>query len=964
VTRPNPIPDLTPVSPPLPPLLQERNDLKDLLRHAAVMLGELRTGSLTPKAYYELYMSVFDHLGTLEAFFSAAVRAGTPAADLYEAVQHAGNVLPRLYLMVTAGSVYIRSGQASSKDVLVDLMDYVKGVQHPMRGLFVRYYLVQRMKDKLAPAAAGGADAATTTTARYAIDFLTANLVEMNRLWVRMQAPAGGVVRNRKRRERERQDLRILVGANLTRLAALEGLDLDVYRSVVLPPVCEEIVSCADRIAQAYLVDSLLQVFPLDFHLRTLDTLLGLFPKLVPDHATLKTVALSLLARIKEGSTLHGDHINHPANAAPAAVPGVVAAASVLGLPRPPLVAGRLPGDVDVFGTILSYISTLAAEENGPFRPAAGGAGAKKKAGGGATGEDSDDEGAGGGAAAGPSPSKTALSRAPSSKLAALREAGDAAAAQQPMASLLGIFTALADFSLALYPGHRPYVDAVLGAAAKALCDSLGVVPAPDPSSVTAAGRPQTGSASAAIPAAREALAHLLEGSEGGNSATGDNATSSSSSSSASAPAAEAAAPPQAPGASASAVGLDEACSHLVVGLLETAQAALGLDVLQLTHYAPLMAPLAYRYRREVAGRLLTAVLSGAQASSTSSSSSSSSALPPEPVRVTDIDTARRLYNSLQPLVRDDAATPSDALPEGEERALFAREQAEMARLVALLGPAPNERTASTLRGWFDILCVARDFLSWGGPRRISATYPALLHEGMALAAAARSTRASDPALKIVFAFVHDVCFTLAVADHGELALKMFLEAAAGCDDAQFAQEFFSQGELGVGVGGGDCRRPVPVSQRTHQRSAAPLFPRPPLPQPSSSTRTSPSRAVRPPASSPSSPPSSPAPPSTPTPTPPSPHAARSSRRGSSASPTRSARSSRPRGSSGAASSPTPPTSTSRARPSHASSGRCGRPTPPCRPTPSSSSTSSPHTSTSGRRRRSPPSRRSTLRSS
>ena len=58
-------------------------------------------------------------------------------------------MLVRLYLLITAGSVYVRSGQAPAKVVLRDLLDMTKGVQHPQRGLFLRYYLSQKMKDKL-----------------------------------------------------------------------------------------------------------------------------------------------------------------------------------------------------------------------------------------------------------------------------------------------------------------------------------------------------------------------------------------------------------------------------------------------------------------------------------------------------------------------------------------------------------------------------------------------------------------------------------------------------------------------------------------------------------------------------------------------------------------------------------------------------------------------------------------------
>lgn len=48
-------------------------------------------------------------------------------ADLYESVQHAGNIIPRLYLLITVGSAYIKTKEAPSKQILNDLLDMVKG---------------------------------------------------------------------------------------------------------------------------------------------------------------------------------------------------------------------------------------------------------------------------------------------------------------------------------------------------------------------------------------------------------------------------------------------------------------------------------------------------------------------------------------------------------------------------------------------------------------------------------------------------------------------------------------------------------------------------------------------------------------------------------------------------------------------------------------------------------------------
>ena len=53
------------------------------------------------------------------------------------------------YLLITVGSVYIKSREGAAKDVLKDLVEMTRGVQHPVRGLFLRTYLSQVSKSLL-----------------------------------------------------------------------------------------------------------------------------------------------------------------------------------------------------------------------------------------------------------------------------------------------------------------------------------------------------------------------------------------------------------------------------------------------------------------------------------------------------------------------------------------------------------------------------------------------------------------------------------------------------------------------------------------------------------------------------------------------------------------------------------------------------------------------------------------------
>lgn len=277
----------------------DSNNVRDALKCASAMTGELRTAKLSPKNYYELYMIVTDELREMELFFEDECQkhqngqGGRSVVELYENVQHAGNIVPRLYLLITVASVYIKSKIAPAKDILIDLVELCRGVQHPMRGLFLRNYLSQISKNKLPDE--GSEYLGTGGEVSDSIEFILQNFSEMNKLWVRMQHQ--GAVRDRARREKERRNLRQLVGTNLVRLSEMRGVDLETYKDAVLPRVLGQIVDCKDTIAQEYLMDCVIQVFPDDFHLQTLETFLSTCGHL-HDAVNVKNIIITLMNRL------------------------------------------------------------------------------------------------------------------------------------------------------------------------------------------------------------------------------------------------------------------------------------------------------------------------------------------------------------------------------------------------------------------------------------------------------------------------------------------------------------------------------------------------------------------------------------------------------------------------------------------------------------------------------------------
>lgn len=235
---------------------------------------------------------MFDALRHLAAYLHDAHLDGRHhLADLYELVQYCGSVVPRLYLMITVGGVYMSIPDAPVQEIMRDMMEMSRGVQHPTRGLFLRNYLSSVARDHLP----SGSVPSPEGSLQDSIGFVLTNFIEMNKLWVRLQHQ--GPTRERERRESERRELRILIGTNLVRLSELEGVGLPLYRQVILPAILEQVVNCKDVIAQEYLMEVVIQVFPDEFHIRTLSLFLQACSKLHPK-VNIKNIVIALINRI------------------------------------------------------------------------------------------------------------------------------------------------------------------------------------------------------------------------------------------------------------------------------------------------------------------------------------------------------------------------------------------------------------------------------------------------------------------------------------------------------------------------------------------------------------------------------------------------------------------------------------------------------------------------------------------
>jgi vacuolar protein sorting-associated protein 35 len=262
------------------------------LSYAEQMLEDMKTNLLTPIHYNELYQVVLSELSRLALCFQdQQLFNSRRVAELYETLQYTSAIVPRLYLLFTVAPAFIKAGHARARDVMRDLIELARGVQHPTRALFLRHFLLHMMKDILPDDVnkAGGELEDTLT-------FILENFKQMNVLWVRLEFSLD--TKTVEERKVQRSQLRQLVGSNIQRLAQLRGLDVNHYKQIVMPCLVEQITACREGLAQSYILESITQVFPSEFHIETLSDLFGVLLHLEDDVSAL-TLVTGIIKRLQ-----------------------------------------------------------------------------------------------------------------------------------------------------------------------------------------------------------------------------------------------------------------------------------------------------------------------------------------------------------------------------------------------------------------------------------------------------------------------------------------------------------------------------------------------------------------------------------------------------------------------------------------------------------------------------------------
>ena len=261
----------------------EAKNIKEVLKYSDTFLSELRHDNFIPKDYYTLFFLIFDELSKLQKELTQQPKI--KKYNLYDTVQFSKKIIPRLYLLITVGAVYVDNKIRTLEEVVWDTFKLLKGVQHPCRGLFLRYYFLKTLKERVENQPEG-------LSVDTLIELLMQNLREMNSLWIRINS----LIEDKKLRRAQRKDLAVVVGENIMQMALLESVDLNIYKEKILPRLLEIILENKDRIAQEYLFDILLSAFEGEFHVETLQTILDATKRL-NKRVNINTIYLKLMER-------------------------------------------------------------------------------------------------------------------------------------------------------------------------------------------------------------------------------------------------------------------------------------------------------------------------------------------------------------------------------------------------------------------------------------------------------------------------------------------------------------------------------------------------------------------------------------------------------------------------------------------------------------------------------------------
>ena len=212
------------------------------------LISLLKLEILTPSNYYLLFTDISELLQeTIENYIRNKASKGIKIKYIYESVQQSQYLIPRVYLMIICGSIYIELNPIKYKEIIYELLNIVKCIQSPLKAFWVRYFLFKNLKDKL-PIKIGEYQNNEEYAFEYkkiSLFFLMKNLEEM--IHYSMRCKKEIYIDRQKLDEKQRINMVSCLEEIIEEISNIKCLDKDAFSNKILPKLFEIIIEIDDK---------------------------------------------------------------------------------------------------------------------------------------------------------------------------------------------------------------------------------------------------------------------------------------------------------------------------------------------------------------------------------------------------------------------------------------------------------------------------------------------------------------------------------------------------------------------------------------------------------------------------------------------------------------------------------------------------------------------------------------------
>ena len=236
----------------------DRNDIRQVLKFSVEMLSLLKTDFKSISLYTQLFSNIIEEISQIKIYFQEEINRGRRVKEFFEAVQQCVTVLPRLYLMIIVGYIYVEQFPDEKKSIFDEILKMLNSLQSPVRGFMVRYYFLKIFEKNF--------------NSMDDIDVLLNNLKEMNKLWIRIghmkyYLGSDGI--------KARNEIKEMIRDNILKLVNIKDMDSDNYKNKILLPLLKIIIECEDYLSQEFFLLNIIDLFPDEFNIKSIDIIIN-----------------------------------------------------------------------------------------------------------------------------------------------------------------------------------------------------------------------------------------------------------------------------------------------------------------------------------------------------------------------------------------------------------------------------------------------------------------------------------------------------------------------------------------------------------------------------------------------------------------------------------------------------------------------------------------------------------------